>query len=113
MNGLESLPKANEAMVDEAGKPTQPYTRFFARLFAKPPVQEAVTFSASPFLRRYTRDGFVIVEGGTVSLIEYLRGSQVITAYDLGATKGQFVVKNGDGIQITYTVAPTVTFFPD
>jgi len=113
MNGLNSLPQQNNPMVDAQGRPTVPWWRFFRGMFDKPAAQSAVTVTASPFLKRYQQDGFVVVEGGTVSLIEYLRGSSVVTTYDLGATAGQFVVKNGDAIQITFTVAPTVTFFPD
>lgn len=113
MNGKQRLPNAGEMLVDTNGKPTVHWFRFFERLFDKPPAESGVTLTASPFLTRFTQDGFIIVEGGTVSLIELLRGSSVITTYALGATAGQFVVKNGDAIQITYTVAPTVTFFPD
>lgn len=113
MNGIQNIPNAGDKMVDAQGRPTQAWWRFFNKLFAKPPAESGITVTASPFLTGFTKDGFVIVEGGTVSLIELLRGSSVITTYNLGATAGQFVVKNGDAIQITYTVAPTVTFFPD
>lgn len=113
MNGRNRLPNAGEPFVDQNSKPTVPWFRFFERMFDKPPSESGITLTGSPFLTRATQDGFVIVEGGTVSLIELLRGSSVITTYALGATAGQFVVKNGDAIQITYTVAPTVTFFPD
>lgn len=113
MNGKNKLPKSGEPLVSQNGYPTVPWFRFFERLFDRPQAESGITVSASPFLTRFTQDGFIIVEGGTVSLIELLRGSSVITTYPLGATAGQFVVKNGDAIQITYTVAPTVTFFPD
>lgn len=113
MNGIRNLPNTADRLVDEQGRPTQVWWRFFNLLFSKPPAESTITVGASPFLTAFTSDGFVIVEGGTVSLIELLRGSSVLTTYNLGATSGQFVVKNGDAIQITYTVAPTVTFFPD
>lgn len=113
MNGIQRLPNAADKLIDEQGRPSQVWWRFFNRLFDRPPRESAITVGASPFLTSFTQDGFVIVEGGTVSLIELLRGSSVLTTYNLGATAGQFVVKNGDAIQITYTVAPTVTFFPD
>lgn len=113
MNGIKNLPNAGDKLIDEQGRPSQAWYRLFSRLFAKPPRESAVTVGASPFLTGFTEDGFVIVEGGTVSLIELLRGSSVVTTYNLGATAGQFVVKNGDAIQITYTSPPTITFFPD
>lgn len=113
MNGIKNLPNAGDKLIDEQGRPSQAWYRLFSRLFSKPPRESSITVGASPFLTGFTEDGFVVVEGGTVSVIELLRGTSVVTAYNLGATAGQFVVKNGDAIQVTYTVAPTITFFPD
>ncbi len=113
MRFKKDLPQAANAMVERDGKPSQAWWRFFSKQFSAASPQRSVTVTASPFLYGFTENGFVIVEGGTVSLIELLRGPSVVTTYDLGATAGQFAVRNGDAIQITYTVAPTVTFFPD
>lgn len=70
---------------------------------------EAVTPGASPATFTANRDGNLIVRAGTVSLIEYLRNGGATT---LGLTAGLFPLLVGDGIRITYTVAPTVTFIP-
>jgi len=113
VNGAKNLPQANTPVIDPQGRFTVPWWRFFSGLFSKPPAESSVAVGSSPFLWGATQDGFVVVEGGTVSLIELLRGPSVVTTYNLGATQGQFIVRNGDAIQITYTVAPTVTFFPD
>ncbi|MEI6128545.1 MAG: hypothetical protein WCR59_00575 [Planctomycetota bacterium] len=70
---------------------------------------EAVTPGASPYTFTANRDGQLIVRAGTVSLIEYLRNG---TATTIGLTAGLFPLLLGDGIRITYTVVPTVTFIP-
>lgn len=70
---------------------------------------ETVTPGASPATVTANRDGQLIVRGGTVSQIDYVRNG-VATA--IGVTAGLFPLLVGDGIRITYTVAPTVTFIP-
>lgn len=70
---------------------------------------EAVTPGASPYTFTANRDGNLIVRAGTVSLIEYLRNGVATT---IGLTAGLFPLLLGDGIRITYIVAPTVTFIP-
>lgn len=109
MNGIENLPKSNVPIAGDE-PPSQPWYRFISLLFAKPGTPEAVTVGASPFDATFGRDGFIIINGGTVSLVEYVRGS---SSPSFGTTAGQFVVKRTDTIRITHTVAPVVTFFPD
>jgi hypothetical protein len=70
---------------------------------------EAVTPGASPTTFTANRDGHLIVRAGTVSQIDYVRNG---TASQIGVTAGLFPLLQGDGIKITYTVAPTVTFIP-
>lgn len=77
---------------------------------------EAVTPGASPYTFTANRDGILIVSNGTsltydtyVSQIEYLRKG---AATAISVTAGLFPLLVGDGIRITYTVAPTVTFIP-
>lgn len=70
---------------------------------------EVVTPGASPYTYTATRDGFLIVQGGTVSQLDYRR---IATNVQIGVVAGLFPVQLGDGIRITYTVAPTVTFIP-
>jgi hypothetical protein len=90
------------------------YRRHFDFQVGKPAVEESQTVSAGPaaFTKIQDRDGFYVVEGGTVTTIELQRGINVVTTYDLGGTAGQYVVPAGDVFQVTYTVAPTITFFP-
>lgn len=77
---------------------------------------ESVTPGASPYTFTANRDGNLIVSSGTsltydtyVSQIEYLRNG---AATAISVTAGLFPLLVGDGIRITYTVAPTVTFIP-
>lgn len=76
-----------------------------------PPAPEAaVVVTASPYTYTAVQKGFVIVTGGTVSLIRFSRVSG--TAYATGQTAGIFPLSFGDMLTITYTVIPTVTFVP-
>lgn len=70
---------------------------------------EAVTPGASPYTFTAGRDGHLIVRAGTVSQIDYVRNGATSA---IGVTAGLFPLLVGDGIRITYTVAPTVTFIP-
>ena len=66
---------------------------------------KAVTVTASPYTYTATADGFVSIVGGTVSGLAYVRQG-VTTALAVGP---MVPVKKGDGVRITYSVAPTVT----
>lgn len=70
---------------------------------------ESVTPSGSPYTFRSGRDGYVIVQGGMVSRIDYVR---LGVATQIGSLAGLFPLLSGDGLQVTYTVAPTMTFIP-
>jgi len=70
---------------------------------------EPVTPGASPYTFRSGRDGYVIVQGGTVTQVDYVR---LGVATKTGALAGLFPLLSGDGLQVTYTVAPTMTFIP-
>lgn len=70
---------------------------------------EAITPSGSPYTYTATRAGHVSVYGGTVSQIDYIRAGTTTT---LGGTSGTFPVAIGDGVKVTYTVAPTMKLIP-
>lgn len=69
-----------------------------------------LTVGASPFTYTMPAKGFLLIAGGTVSLVEFSRDG--ITFYSYGATVGQFHANSADRIRITYTVIPTVTMVP-
>lgn len=76
-----------------------------------PPSSElAVTITASPWTYTAPSRGFVLVTGGTVSLIQFSRTTG--TFYPIGQTSGIFPVSQNDQLKVTYSAAPIVTFVP-
>lgn len=75
-----------------------------------PAVESSVTLTPSPFSFVAPQRGFLIVSGGTVSLIQFSRDGS--TNYTTGLTAGCFSLSAGDTLIINYSVAPTVTFVP-
>jgi len=67
----------------------------------------AITVGASAFTYTAPDAGRVIVNGGTVSLIEYGRNGTFTT---IGVIAGLFAISKDDQLRVTYTVAPTMTF---
>lgn len=68
-----------------------------------------ITLTGSPFTYVNTRPGVILVNGGTVTVVEIGRGG---TFYVTGVIAGAFPVGKSDSIRITYTVAPTMTLLP-
>lgn len=86
------------------------YRYFQAHDFGVPPGAETVvTPTGSPFKYRVPRKGTIIVSGGTVSSLTIARSGPF---YTTGTTSGTFHLAQGDQLQITYTVVPTVVFLP-
>ena len=84
--------------------------KFFESLMRGPLVDPVVvTVGASPFTYLAEGDGVLIVDGGTVSQVDYVRNS---TSVDAGVVAGAFQILKADAITITYAAAPTVTFLP-
>lgn len=71
---------------------------------------DPVSVTASPFIYEGPSRGFLLVTGGTVSLIEFSRDG--VTFYNTGEISGQFTLSSADRLKITYSVLPTVTFVP-
>lgn len=71
---------------------------------------EASTLAASPAVYTAVIRGQAHISGGTVSLIEFSRDGT--NWYDTGIVKGFVTMNASDSIRITYTVIPTLTFFP-
>lgn len=69
-----------------------------------------ITPTGSPFTYQNTSnyDAFVIVKGGTVSLIEFTRNN--VAFFDVGVIAGMFYLGPSDRIRVTYTVAPTMSY---
>jgi predicted Rossmann-fold nucleotide-binding protein len=68
----------------------------------------SVVPGASPFTYTAPDPGRVVVQGGTVTLIEVGRQGTFVLA---GVIAGVLPVSRGDQVRVTYAVAPTMTFF--
>ena len=86
--------------------------RFFAGLFQGLPPENVTVpaVGASPYTYSAVRKGSLIVEGGTVSSIEFSRDGT--DYYDVGTTAGMFMLNASDILRITYSGLPNVTFVP-
>lgn len=70
---------------------------------------QSITVGASPFTYTAPFDGTIISTGGTVSAIALIRqGSSVAT----GLTAGLIPLSRLDSLQVSYSVAPVMTFLP-
>jgi hypothetical protein len=69
-----------------------------------------VTVGASPYDYIAPVKGSVIVQGGTVTSLEFSRDGT--SFYDVGQTSGMFLLNQSDYLRITHAGAPTVTFVP-
>jgi hypothetical protein len=111
MSQLNKIPTFNTPLI-EAGRTNKDWFFYFTGLFQKiPPEREApVVLGPSPYLYTAPRGGFLIVQGGTVSAIEFSRDGT--TFYNTGQTQGTISFGSFDQIRITYSVLPNVTFVP-
>jgi peptidoglycan/xylan/chitin deacetylase (PgdA/CDA1 family) len=66
-----------------------------------------VVVGASPYTYTAPRPQRINITGGTVTVIAISRNG--VTFFTTGLTSGSFVVACGEQLQITYSVAPTVT----
>jgi 2-keto-4-pentenoate hydratase len=85
-----------------------PHTDETASLLAATAPLAAVAVGASPFTYVAPDNGKLVVQGGTVSLVELGRKGSFVTT---GITAGVVPVARGDQVRVTYTVLPTATFF--
>jgi hypothetical protein len=75
-----------------------------------PQPEEAATITASPMVYTAVIRGQVLIEGGTVSVIEFSRNGR--DWYDTGMTAGFVQMDRADQLRVTYAVAPNIVYFP-
>lgn len=83
---------------------------FFLPALGVPADPDTITVGASPYAYAPGFDGFATVSGGTVTGITVSRDAGV-TNVATGVIAGVFPLSLMDTLTITYTVAPTITFF--
>lgn len=82
---------------------------FLSLLTATAPVS-TVSLGASPSVYVAPAGGVLVVQGGTVSLLELGRnGAYLLT----GVIAGFIPLRKGDSVRITHVVAPTVNWVPE
>jgi hypothetical protein len=111
MTQFNALPQY-EMPLHRGEKITTPWYTHFANIYkGKPPASEnGVAVTPSPMVYTAQSRGFLIVQGGTVSLIQFSRG--LVANHTTGLTQGPFPLSQGDSLIITYSVAPNLTWVP-
>ena len=74
------------------------------------PSNNAVGASPYTYHNTNTYNLDIIIQGGTVSKLEFSRDN--ITYYDIGVIAGMYFLSPGDYTKITHTGAPTMTLVP-
>jgi hypothetical protein len=75
---------------------------------AKNPIG-TVAPGASPYVFTASEDGVLYLSGGTVSIVSFKRFGNSLS---LGLLAGSYPMRRGDGLTITYVVAPTLNWVP-
>ena len=70
----------------------------------------AVNVGASPWTFSAPSNGFIVLDGGTVSNVEFQRGGVQAT---LGNPPEMITMRQADQVIITFTTAPEATWFPN
>lgn len=114
MSGF-NITSPRQRWVNPDGTPTQPFYRDLGLLFGavSPAPVQVLTVTASPFVFQApfsNGECFVIVQGGTVSKIEFSRDG--INFFDTALTAGPVPLSGGDYLRVTYSGLPTMTFVP-
>jgi hypothetical protein len=86
------------------------YNVYLAVTEGLPQPEEAITLSASPFSYQAVIRGQAHISGGTVSAVEFSRDGT--TWYNAGITAGFVEMDARDQLRVTYSVLPTIVFFP-
>lgn len=76
-----------------------------------PQAPEAAVVGASPYVYTAVIRGQAHIGGGTVSAIEFSR-DEGATWFNAGITSGFVQMDARDLLRVTYSVTPTITYFP-
>jgi len=111
MQQLNKAPQFNQPLTS-GGVTNKDWYFFWTGLFRglAPAFEVPITPGASPYIYSPDVKGFVILTGGTVSLVEFSRDGT--NFYDYGTTQGQFLLNGADQLRVTYTGAPDMVFVP-
>lgn len=103
------VPSSQQPIADPStGMVTTFWQRFFNALVSAPGPIVSVTVDPSPFMYTAGAPGTLVISGGTISAVDLSRNTASIS---LGTSRS-ISMANGDGVTITYSVMPTVSFIP-
>lgn len=111
MSKLLQFP-ASYAAISEEGRVGRSwyvlFRQFFGRLGGEQgQPAESVSVGSSPYAYTMPANGILSIDGGTVSSVSFERGTTSVTGASF------MHLRTGDIVTVTYSVAPTMTFFPD
>lgn len=109
---FNQLPQYTNSILTNGGKMVQAWYRFHNNVLKGTPPADIspVAVGPSPFLYTTTQGGFIVVQGGTVTMISTQRGTGA--PVNSGVTQGHINISAGDSAIIVYTTKPNITFFP-
>lgn len=107
---LNRLPDFSTPLATK-GTTSSSWMRFWQGLFSGAPTGNVsvVTVAASPFTYAAPFGGTLIINGGTVTQVQYSRDGG--NFYVTGQTAGMFPVSQGDQLVVTYSVGPPTAIF--
>ena len=107
-----TIPQFEQRVIRQGGVTAKEWYFFFQALWKGLPqaLEVPVVPGPTPFTYTAPTRGFLIVQGGTISLVQFSRDGS--TNYSVGTTAGSFPLSQGDQLIINYSVAPTLTFVP-
>lgn len=108
---LNRIPDFGQALVAK-GVTNSAWFRYWSGLFSGAPTGNisVVTVSSSPFTYKAPVGGTVIIQGGTVTQVQFSRDGA--SFYIAGQTNGLFPMSQGDLLVVTFSVPPNMTFVP-
>lgn len=115
LRALFQMVRSQSPVIGERGMAASDWYVFFYSLYnavtqGLPQPVEALMLGSSPFTYVAVIRGQLNIAGGTVSAVELSRdGTNFFSA---GITAGFVQMDTGDSARITYSVAPTLVYFP-
>jgi hypothetical protein len=112
MTVFRSSPTYDTVLVDSSGNTNKSFYRWIqdTDIGTPPSTEIPVKVSASPFVYQPPKKGYVLVSGGSVSVIEFSRTPGIF--YITGMTTGMFSVNANDSLRVTYSSMPLVVLIP-
>lgn len=110
---MQIFPNTIQDFVNSAGRILKPWIQYLQQFTQSPPNFINLTVGSSPFSYSAKEPGYIYIFGGTVSVIQLIRGTIAFSIGIVSGVAGQTVpVSINDTVKITYSVKPSVWFIP-